>query len=109
MVEPHRDAKLRQRVAGQRGWTAVAARLFHQARLIEQLVAVEHALLVPMRAVRAEIEPHAVLAGECARHLRRLALRGPCRELAEDVAFDDRGPALAPILPWEEAIPGLEV
>src|SRR6266851_4899535 len=61
-----------------------------------------------MRAVGAEIEPHPVLAAERARRLRRLALLGPSAELGQDVARDDLGPRLPPVLPWEEAVPGFE-
>ena len=38
---------------------SVASRLLDQSGLVEQFVAVEHALLVPMRALGAEIQPHA--------------------------------------------------
>ena len=108
VVEAHGDAERRQRAALQRRGPAVAARLLDQACLIQQLVAVEHALLVPMRALGAEIEPHAVLARQRARRLRRLALRGPFGQLGQDVAGDDLGRLLAPVFPGEEAVPRLE-
>jgi len=54
----------------------VTARFLDEARFVKQLVAVEHALLVPGAAFDAEIQPNAVLATQRPRDLRRLGFRG---------------------------------
>jgi hypothetical protein len=61
-----------------------------------------------MRAVGPEIKPHAILAAERTCRFRHLTLRGPSAQLGKNVAFDDLGPALPPVFPRKEAIPGLE-
>src|SRR5260370_10884981 len=61
-----------------------------------------------MCAVGAEIKPHPILAAERARRLWRLTLLGPSGQFGKNIALDDLGPGLPPVLPGEEAIPGLE-
>ena len=77
VVEAHGYAEAGDRLARQCRRAAVAPRLLDQSGLVEQLVAVEHALLVPMRALGAEIQPDAILAAERARGVRLLGLRRP--------------------------------
>ena len=50
MVEGHGAAKLRQLTPLRRGLAAVPLRLGHEPRLVEQLVALQHLFLVPLRA-----------------------------------------------------------
>ena len=92
---------------GTRGLAAVARRLLDQPRLVEQLVAVEHLLLVPGRAADAEAEPQPLAPAE---RRGRLAMprRGPLLEQRHDDLVEDRGPPLAPVLPRKEAVPRLE-
>src|ERR1700694_3114173 len=103
MVESHRGAELRDLLARQRRRPSVPPRFLDEAGFIEQLIPVEHPLLVPMLAAGAEIQPHALLADQGVRGVGLLALAGPAREFGKDVALDDGGPLLPPIFPREEA------
>src|SRR5712675_1764975 len=62
VVEAHRYAEWGRRLARQCSRASVPSRLLDQSCLIKQLVTIEHALLVPMRSLGAEIEPDPVLA-----------------------------------------------
>src|SRR5215831_2168485 len=108
MVEPHRRAERRQLAALERGLAAVAARLLDEARLVQELVAVEHLLLVPWAAARREALAQPLAPAERARGIvARLALR-PGVERRQDRAVEDLGPPGAPVLPREEAVPRRE-
>src|SRR5262245_19769856 len=54
MIEAHRLAQPRHRSPRQRAFAALAARFLDQAGLVEELVAVEHLLLVPRAAAERE-------------------------------------------------------
>ena len=69
VVEAHRLAERRDLAARDRGLAAVAARLLDQAGLVEQLVAVEHLLLVPRRAADAEAVPQPLAPAERPRRI----------------------------------------
>src|SRR6266480_1323489 len=56
VVEAHRYAEWGRRLARQCSRASVPSRLLDQSCLIKQLVTIEHALLVPMRAPGAEIK-----------------------------------------------------
>ena len=82
MIEAHRLAERRQLAARERRFAAVAPRLLDQAGLVEQLVAVEHLLLVPGRAADAEAQPQPLAPAERAAGLRPLRARRPIRRAA---------------------------
>ena len=92
----------------ERGRAAVAPRLLDQPGFVEQLVAVEHLLLVPRRAADAEGRAAAARAGR-ARGRARHAVGAVHSSSSGDDRVEDRGRALAPVLPREEAVPRLEV
>ena len=87
MVEAHRLAERRASGARERRFAAVAPRLLDQARLVEQLVAVEHLLLVPglpptpkhSAAARAGRARDRARARRSAPPIRRAAAGSPCR------------------------------
>src|SRR5712671_6179014 len=108
VVEVHRCAEGGKRPARQCRRASVPSRLLDQSCLIEYFVTIEHALLVPMRALGAEIKPDAILAAERACRLRWLALSRPARQLWKDVALDHGGTRFPPVFPWEKPVPGLE-
>src|SRR6267154_2554784 len=108
VVEAHRYAKRWNGSARQCRGASVASRFLDQSRFVKQLITVEHALLVPMRALGAKIQPDAILAAECACRVGLLGLLSPVRQFGKDVALDHAGPRLPPVFPWEEAIPGLK-
>src|SRR5688500_2265479 len=89
VIEPHRLAERGQLPARERSGPAVAPRLFHQPRFIEQLVAVEHALLVPAAVLATEIEPHPFAPAERARQARRLGLLRPLAQRRHDLRVED--------------------
>ena len=70
VVETHRLAERRQLFARQRGFAPVAARFLDQARFVQELVAVEHAFLVPGAAAGAEGEAQPFAPPERMRRLR---------------------------------------
>ena len=75
------------------------------ARLAEQLVALGHLLLVPGRARAAEGDAHALApVRHPSRGVRRSRLGGPGFEALLDLGETVR-PAVAPVLPGEEAVP----
>ena len=57
VVEWHRFAEGRELAALLRGFTSVAPRLLDKARFIQQLVAVERALLVPRKSLASKRLP----------------------------------------------------
>src|SRR6202048_280295 len=99
VVEPHRYAEVRNRFARQCRGASVPSRLLDQSGLVEQFVTVQHALLVPLGALGAEIKPHPILAAERARGVRLLALGGPAREFGKDIALDNFRPRCPPVFP----------
>jgi len=107
VVEPHRLAQRRQAFPRQRGFASVAARFLDQPGLVEQFIAVEHALFVPRAAAGAECEAQPFAPPECVRRLRPAAV-GPFFEQRQDGLVEDRRARLAPVLPWEETVPWLE-
>src|SRR5882672_2251421 len=108
VVEAHRYAKRGNGSARQCRGASVASRFLDQSRFVKQLITVEHALLVPMRALGAEIQPDAILAAECTCRVGLLGLLSPVRQFGKDVALDHAGPRFPPVFPWEVAIPGLK-
>src|SRR6185312_3718412 len=97
MIDRHRHAA--RRLGRRRAFAAVAHALRHEAGFVEKLIAFEYALFVPARAAEAEIEAQPLLA-ELAALRRPLAQRRLQRG-------DRLGPAAAPVLPREIAIPAL--
>ena len=108
MVETHRRPERGQRLARQCRRTPIAAGFLDQPGLIEQFIAVEHALFVPLRAVGAEIEPDAVASRQRARGIRFLGLRRPVFKRGENLFLDHRRALVAPVLPRKVAVPRLE-
>src|SRR5262245_9717635 len=108
VVESHRLAERRQVSALKRRLAAVAPRLLDEARLVKQLVTVEHLLLVPGAAADRKAQAQPLAPGERAlRIMAHLALR-PGVERRQDGAIEDVGPAGAPVLPGKEAVPWRE-
>src|SRR5882724_2143445 len=108
VVETHRYAKRGNGSARQCRGASVASRFLDQSRFVKQLITVEHALLVPMRALGAEIQPDAILAAERPRRVGLLGLLSPVRQFGKDIALDHAGRRFPPVFPWEVAIPGLK-
>ncbi len=108
VIESHGLAQRRHARAPERGAAAVTSRLLDQARLVEELVAVEHLLLVPRAATGAEAQAHALASAKRAPSLGLVDALGPLREQRQHDLVEDLRPLFAPILPREEAIPGLE-
>src|SRR3981081_3916582 len=103
MVETHRHAEAGDRSARQCRGASVPSRLLDQSCFVEQLVTVEHTLLVAMCALGAEIPAARILAAECARGVWLLALGSPAREFGKNVALDDVGPGFPPVFPLVKA------
>ena len=82
VVEAHRLAERGQLARVQRRLAAVAPRFLDQPRLVEQLVAVEHLLLVPGRAADAEAEPQPLAPAERAAELAACGGSAHCRAAA---------------------------
>jgi hypothetical protein len=84
---------------------AIAPCLRHQPGLVEQLIPLEHALLVPARGRLAEGGAHALIP---ARALARTArARRPGGELWLDHLRHHRGPSAPTVFPGEIAVPVL--
>jgi len=97
VVGDHRRAEADGAGLGRRaalGAGAVAGRLRREAGLVEQLVALQNAFLVPGRAVHGEQQAH---AGEAA-----LRAAGPLGQRREDARVDDVGSPAPPVFPREE-------
>src|SRR5579883_866416 len=99
MVAGHRQAKARRI-----GRTAFCAAAFgHCAGLVEQLVAVEGSLRIPMEPSAAESDGETVPAP-----VARSDIGGggnPFLQRRLDLGFEDLGFTCPPILPWKERIP----
>ncbi len=107
MVRDHRLAERRRRARLRRGPArragVVAGRLGRQARLVEQLVALQHPLLVPWRAIQREGQPGPRTAPLCLFASRR---GRPPLQRRPDGGVQHGGAAAPPVLPGEEACPG---
>src|SRR6185295_2048811 len=80
----------------------VAVRLFDQLRLVEQLVALEHALAVPDDARQAEGDVRSFAPFGPGREIGRR--RDPALDAGDDRPVDDLRPAAPPVLPGEEGV-----
>src|SRR5947207_1980283 len=70
VVEAHGFAERREGLARERRLTAVAARLLDETGVVEELVAIEHLLLVPGGAAGAKAQPQPLTPAERAAGLR---------------------------------------
>src|SRR4029077_15470703 len=88
------------------GRAAVARGLGDEPRLIEQLVALEHLLLVETAAdAEAHFQPLGAAQRSC-RLIRQRRPLGPFLQPRFDFPGEDLGLALAPVLPGEIGVPG---
>src|SRR5499426_483766 len=108
VIEAHRLAQPGRGLPRQRGFAAVAACLLDQAGLVDELVAVEHLLLVPRAAAERETRPHALAPAQRTRRRGLGRAARPILEQRQDDLVEDVRPLLPPIFPREEAIPWLE-
>src|SRR5215813_3861645 len=108
VIEAHRLAQPGRGLPRQRGFAAVAARFLDQAGLVDELVAVEHLLLVPRAAAERETQAHALAPAQRARRCGLGRAARPILEQRQDDPVEDVRPLLAPIFPREEAIPWFE-
>src|SRR5215470_10875757 len=95
-------------LARQRGFAAAAARFLDQAGLVDELVAVEHLLLVPRAAAERETQAHALAPAQRTRRRGLGRAARPILEQRQDDLVEDVRPLFPPIFPREEAIPWFE-
>src|SRR5262245_42072424 len=100
MVEHHAGTE-RSRLRMRRA--AVADRFLDEARLVEQLVAIEDLFLVPGQPIESEAQPGAFPATVSRRGVRRVL--GEVLEGRGDRFTDDFRFCLAPVFPREIAVP----
>ena len=100
MVIEHRAAQFGQFA---RLFSGIAQCFAHQARLVQQLVALQYFFLVPGQAAIAEAQPHAGAAqlggGGIGRVLHEFLQGG------QDDAVNQSGPRFAPVFPGKILIP----
>src|SRR5665648_952456 len=106
MVQRHGPAKLGHVAPLVRRGAAVALRLLDEPRLVEQLIALQHLLLVPAGAdAEADLEPFR--SPQSPRGvIRRWWPLGPFLQPRLDFVRQDLGLAVPPVLPRQIRVPG---
>src|SRR5215470_616667 len=87
---------------------AVATRFLDQPGLVEELITIEHFLLVPRTAADRETVPQAFTPAKRAGRFVAEGARRPVDQQRQDGFIKNVGPARAPVFPWKEAVPRLE-
>src|SRR5215468_12226010 len=108
VIEAHGLSQCRKRGPGERRLAAITSRLFHQSGIVEELIAVEHLFLIPWAVVGPEAEPKPLAAPKRATRLWAIRAASPFAQKRHDHLVENVRPLLAPILPREEPVPGLE-
>src|SRR5262245_5985474 len=108
VVEAHRRSQCRKRRPSQRNLSSIAARLFDQASIVEELIAIEHLFLVPRAAIGSKTEPQSLAPSEGATRLWAVRASGPFSQQRHDYLVENLRPLFTPVLPRKEPIPGLE-
>src|SRR5690606_33312060 len=105
VIESHRPAEWDEPLAGDRVRPPVAGGLLDETGRIEQLVALECALLVPGNVALAEGKREAIAAREPGRIAGRLALGSKGAQRWKDDLVEHLRSSGTPVLPGAESVP----